>query len=148
MRQYWVQAMFALGLIGIVSSCGGGGEKPLRAKLFNQGQYPLTGYYFQPAGTMPATGWETADWGQNHLPLARLEQNQFVIVKSLRRLDYDGRAAFDVSGTVENLRGEVRADWIPDGEIITVMAGYSDGGTGFGYQWGEQHFPGEVDVTP
>lgn len=125
-----------------------GSDKPLRAKIFNQGQYPLTGFYFQPAGTMPATGWETADWGRNHLPVPQLGQNQFVIVTTLERLAYDGRATFDAGGTVENLRGEVLANWIRDGEFITIFAGWSDSGNGFGYQWGEQHFPSEVDVTP
>jgi hypothetical protein len=142
-----------LGFLGIVvlacqmlAACGGG--KPLHAKLFNQGQYPLTGFYFQPAGTMPATGWENADWGRNYLPVPRLEQNQFVIVTTLKRLAFDGRATFDAGGSVENLRGEVLANWIRDGGFITIFAAFGDGGTSFGYQWGEQTFPGEVDVTP
>ncbi|NMB75981.1 MAG: hypothetical protein GYA21_12745 [Myxococcales bacterium] len=139
---FWVALLASF----MLAACGQ--DKPLRAKLFNQGQYPLTGFYFQPAGTVPATGWETADWGRNHLPLPRLEQNQFVIVTTLERLTYDGRATFDVGGNVENLRGEVLANWIRDGEIITIFAGFSDSGTTFGYQWGEQHFPSEVDVTP
>lgn len=46
------------------------------------------------------------------------------------------------------MRGEVLANWIRDGEFITIFAAFGDGGTSFGYLWGEQNFSDEVGVTP
>jgi hypothetical protein len=146
----WRAVVFAAmcGWLLLGPGCGGTDGPPLVAKIFNSGQYAIHGFHFKPRGEMPETGWETLDWGQSVLPLRSLQPRQFVLLRDFPRKHLDGMAAFDVNGVAERRRGEVLAHWIPDGEIITIQAGWSDDGSVFGYQWGLDEFPDEVDVTP
>ena len=136
----------------VLVACGSSSEEqtpnPLTAKILNSGPYPMTAFYVQPSGTMPETGWEELDWGENKLPVARLENLQFVLTEDLDRLEYDAVAAFDSGAGTEFLRGYVHCGWIADGPFITIQAGLAADSSSIGYQWGEENWEGEVDVTP
>ncbi|MBW2700082.1 MAG: hypothetical protein JRF33_04620 [Deltaproteobacteria bacterium] len=137
----------------LLAACGSSESEsedaiPLTAKILNAGPYTMTAFYVQPTGSMPETGWETMDWGENKLTVAQLTQLQFVRVDSLDRLEYDAVAAFDADGATELLRGYVHAGWISDGPFISISAALSADSNSFGYQWGEEIWEGEQDVTP
>ncbi len=129
------------------SGCGIGDDAALKSKIINDGTYPLTAIYFVPSGSIAEESWQEADWGENFLPVTKLESFQFVIVETVPRQSLEGMATFDVNGNVERTRTEVRADWLND-EFITIHAAYSDNSWGMGYQWGEVNSENEVDVSP
>jgi hypothetical protein len=144
-----VLATVFLGCGSFVDDGGNGdGDEALTTKLINLGTYALTSFYCQPTNSMPEQDWESADWGSNLLPVAQLNELEFVLLETIPRENLDCMASFDAAGQVIYRRNNaVRADWKNDPEL-TIYFSINATSEGVGYGWGIEEAPGEVDVTP
>jgi hypothetical protein len=148
MHKLLLTIALATGLLGCAGAGEGTPDDTLNTKLINLGDYALTSFYCQPAASMPEVDWEGADWGANLLPVARLDNLEFVVIQSLARINADCMASFDNAGQVLYRRNNgVRADWM-DEPALTVYFSINDMSEGAGYGWGVEEIPGQVDVTP